>query len=860
MNHESRRKFLKNTSILSGIGFTNFAQGPTTTIFPIESQNGKLTITSHEKGQVVKPLDVVTITTTEPGYFFIRDGRFRMYRKGDGKVNSITFRVGGALGNHFCELRNNNGDRIDSIYFPVNCQTEIVDSSGIYKELLSTLYWSMIGEFGETSAYRINGKIYKVFVGWLRDHTHTMKAMKYFNPNLKDGFDLYADYQREDGMIWDNIYARTKEPNWWDSVLEKDNFIKKIEGGTYELKRQPVEADVEYLFVQCLYESWKATGDNAWMRKNLDPALKAIKYITTDKYRWSNKYQLVKRAFTIDTWDFKHEFDNLVTDGANMMINEKTDFGIMFGDNNGLISAYRMLAEMLMASGRRDDGNYYNQEARNLQERLDKLTWNGRHYVHFVPEDPQFFTKRNIGKTKTEEQISLSNAYALNRGISHLQALGILNEYQKIRGEMPKTSVAEWYNIYPPFESGFQKDGEMWEYMNGGVSTIVAGELAHGAFQNGYETYGVDILNRVLNLARKHDNYLHGTYKGKLPENKTGNFTTISLAKAANADFAGKGSQGIPGWNGDGEGNDASEIPLGQHLFLNIPFQITDPLDNGGKGAIVLSDDMEKDYQISTAVILSRKTTTIYLLHARSKGDIIGMVALRYDDGSTFTEYIHGDKIDNWWFPQDKPNFKVAWSGKNKKSPFVGLGITQIVNPNPDKKIEAIELFGMKNSKSRWLIAGLTLGDSVIDVKSKDTSKDDLSFGIPDRWGAAAVTYSLLEGLAGIKDTATMFEKVKISPRWEATGEKEVAVTVKYEASGGYITYQYKFSGNKLTINFTGTGTISDWEILLPTNKKPTALKTNGNTKPLITNKIENSDYLIFSVDNLGIRRIEVDF
>jgi len=26
----------------------------------------------------------------------------------------------------------------------------------------------------------------------------------------------------------------------------------------------------------------------------------------------------------------------------------------------------------------------------------------------------------------------------------------------------------------------------------------------------------------------------------------------------------------------------------------------------------------------------------------------------------------------------------------------VGLGITQIINPNPDKKIEAFELFGMK--------------------------------------------------------------------------------------------------------------------------------------------------------------------
>lgn len=160
---------------------------------------------------------------------------------------------------------------------------------------------------------------------------------------------------------------------------------------------------------------------------------------------------------------------------------------------------------------------------------------------------------------------------------------------------MPENSVAEWYNIYPPFEKGFQKDAEMWEYMSGGISTIVAGELAHGAFQNGYESYGVDILNRVLNLVRKYDNYLHGTYKGKLPEPKIGNFTTLSLAKAANADLSEKGGPVIPGWNGDGEENDASEILLGQHLFSGIPFQITDPLDDAGKGAIMLSDDLEKD-------------------------------------------------------------------------------------------------------------------------------------------------------------------------------------------------------------------------------------------------------------------------
>ena len=59
------------------------------------------------------------------------------------------------------------------------------------------------------------------------------------------------------------------------------------------------------------------------------------------------------------------------------------------------------------------------------------------------------------------------------------------------------------------------------------------------------------------------------------------------------------------------------------------------------------------------------------------------------------------------------------------------------------------------------MVASLTLKDTEIEVKSKNNLKKGLSFGIPDRWGTAAITYSLLEGLAGVKNSATIFERVK---------------------------------------------------------------------------------------------------
>ena len=54
-------------------------------------------------------------------------------------------------------------------------------------------------------------------------------------------------------------------------------------------------------FLEALYLVWKTTGDDAWMREHLDRALHAVRYSTSDPYRWSKKFGLLKRGLTIDT-------------------------------------------------------------------------------------------------------------------------------------------------------------------------------------------------------------------------------------------------------------------------------------------------------------------------------------------------------------------------------------------------------------------------------------------------------------------------------------------------------------------------------------------------------------------------------
>jgi hypothetical protein len=127
---------------------------------------------------------------------------------------------------------------------------------------------------------------------------------------------------------------------------------------------------------------------------------------------------------------------------------------------------------------------------------MNKTCWNGRFYTHFVKITPV-----EIPGVDEAEQLSLSNPMAINRGItSHDQAVSIIREYLKRKEN--SQAFAEWFSIDPPFPDGIFGDGKLvgGAYVNGGIMPLVGGELARAAFEHGYETYGVDILNRYARM------------------------------------------------------------------------------------------------------------------------------------------------------------------------------------------------------------------------------------------------------------------------------------------------------------------------------------------------------------------------
>lgn len=317
---------------------------------------------------------------------------------------------------------------------------------------------------------------------WLRDHVHQGKGYAYWEQDMISLLDQFRRLQRPNGAF--------------------DDYLGSFEFGPVN-GRKEVEADLEYLFVEGVYRAWQATGDDDWLRQQIDAMERGLSYAMSDPQRWDATNRLVKRPFTIDTWDFEIGAPTTSPDGniaPRHWIDEQTKWSIFHGDNTGYAQAMELLARMYDRLGNAERAAHWRTESRGLIERLNALAWNGKFYRHMVHLTPVEVP------VDEAQQLSLSNTYALNRQVlTPEQAEAIIAEYQS-RRRPPDQAFAEWYSIDPPFPSGVTsmppnaKGHNPGEYVNGGIMPLVGGELARGAFSHGYEDYGFDILQRYYSL------------------------------------------------------------------------------------------------------------------------------------------------------------------------------------------------------------------------------------------------------------------------------------------------------------------------------------------------------------------------
>ena len=266
-----------------------------------------------------------------------------------------------------------------------------------------------------------------------------------------------------------------------------------------------------------------------------------------------------------------------------------------------------------------------------------------------MAEDPDFHPDLGVDMSS---QVSLSNAYSLNRGIAQQQARAIIQSYagnpqarcQKLRRASSTRSIRH-------FSKGFGSEQGIWDYVNGGVLACTAGELARGCFQHGYEQYGVDILRRVHEITKRHRDFLPGILRGKQPERPPTDFVPLDLRALANCD-TGKGAEDVPGWV-DEPNNHLIDFPSGAQSFRGVPFQVASADSNNHRVCIGISTSPR--YSPKTQVPVHKACRSFYLLHACSgPGSTLGKLTIHYEDGDKQIEYIErGVNVGSFWAPDD---------------------------------------------------------------------------------------------------------------------------------------------------------------------------------------------------------------
>ena len=450
---------------------------------------------------VVAPLEPVVVHVNVAGYsgsatLLVFDGRGRgagsFALELVGGFGAVTVTPRGALGAHWAALFLPSGQQVAAgALYRLDAQTTVRSGVPAFDQLYERVRNFMSAK---RLSYALNGQTVAGYRSpdspllWLRDHYYQNRAFRYFETDLTSLIEANAAAQNPaTGELLDYL----PRPEW------------AIPG-----KRTPVEADVEYLYAQLVYETWQTTGDTAWMLRLLPSVQKAINYTLTSPERWEPTLGLVKRPFTIDTWDFEYGPTTVDPSTGNPAprhwLDDQTKWGIFHGDNTGLAAALRVLAVMEEQAGQWNLAAQRRQLATDLMVRLNRLSWNGKFYTHHVKLVP--FKVPGVDEAT---QLSLSNALALNRGVLSVdQGRAILAEYQRRLNDPRRTAFAEWYSIDPPFPAGlFGLNGHLGErpgeYVNGGIMPLVGGELARGAFRYGDESYGFDILYRYDELLRR---------------------------------------------------------------------------------------------------------------------------------------------------------------------------------------------------------------------------------------------------------------------------------------------------------------------------------------------------------------------
>jgi hypothetical protein len=303
---------------------------------------------------------------------------------------------------------------------------------------------------------------------WLRDWIYSLPGYLHWEREMLCGLDRFLEAQNPNGMVPDGI-----ERN----------------GHTW---RVGLESDVEYILTLGVWQSWQATGDDAWLRRALPKLEQALAYIQSDPKHWDSANHLIKRQHSCDTWDY--DIDGASDKGEGRHV-------IATCDQSGYYQAFEAMSRMYRHLGDSAAADKWAREAASYRERAVKLLWDGVKFQHHIHLD-----KIDHGDFDETRQLAMGNTWAVTRGLSdRAQAMSVVDEYRRRQKETG--DAFPWWSLQPgyPDHLGYWKEAFRLQggYANGGLMPWVGGELCRAALENGRESYGVELLRQYAGHVRR---------------------------------------------------------------------------------------------------------------------------------------------------------------------------------------------------------------------------------------------------------------------------------------------------------------------------------------------------------------------
>lgn len=419
---------------------------------------------------------------------FVYDPQYDLYagrpltlRSGKG---TIRFRAQGLAGTHNARVIYDDGMQ-RHCFFVLRAVTRINTGKAAFDELQGYLEANtakcsarvIVDDRPRTLACRAGDTSRTL---WFRDGTYGLLGYVYWHRDIREFCDWFLATQSRSGFF---NGSRCHDPD-----LNRNEF-----------GRCTNEPDLEYIAVIAVHRVWQATGDDAWMRRQLGALERGMRTAMTTRTKlqvtrtargrervmhhvlsWDAEHGLIKRTHTCDTWDFQID----APDGSAVYV-------IANCDQSGFFLACRLLARLNRHIGKDEAADTWEQRASEFRRRSKKLLWDGSKYRHHHHLD-----ELDHGDFAESTQLSMGNTWAITRGLAdHRQATSILGEYQRRWRETGHKWP--WWSLQPGYPDAFLADswgGNQGAYANGGLIPWVGGELTLGAFSHGFEKFAVQQL------------------------------------------------------------------------------------------------------------------------------------------------------------------------------------------------------------------------------------------------------------------------------------------------------------------------------------------------------------------------------